>query len=1247
MQLVHNHLKKLLSKYKILNKIFPLKKIGYFDGLHESGFLYGWAINPSELGKNQKLYFFINGDLVDTNWTGQDRPDVSEKTGMDGRTAGFYCALQSIEYFDRLKSGSILRIAFDEFANENLKGELLIDDSNIPKLLQGTMRLLASAKPDVHHYPIEKIFSNTALSDSIHWTDKAAIFLNHFLHQFINSEDSDFLSQVKNTAECWHLPSNLLEPQLIYALWYIKIDKLDRINLNYLEMAFLERFHQNDPKGNYETLRERCFSVLEIIHHYLLLIDVCSEKTALKLKAKIAFLFGKWTYKLGGPHELVLQFLDLVPQGEIEKFPTSMGLELLGRMQRAANRNTLAAKSFKAAIDKGQCSWFSYHEMSVLLYHYSESIGSFSDSILTNAITQFILASELNPSQRLSHREALAFLDICFDKLMDETKSMAEMGLVIEAISKRSKKLQLIRKLTNQLLSKDQIEASGITEKNWISKNNPKIMFLGSKNLYQCFNYRIIQKMEMCKALNLEYDFIDTNDLRSINWREALIGVGLLYLCRTACTNAERILVSYAKALCIPIVYDIDDLIFDEKHFPSSLKTYANTINKSQHLQLSLDCPLFAESLASADYVTVSTKTLAEHVHKFIAPDIPVIVLPNLLGNSLESFIKNHTDNSLKKRIIPARQKNTRIKIFYGSGTKAHKQVFYEKFLPAVLEIIKEFMHVDLHLMGYFEGFPEHLVKSGRIIVRDPTENFHDYLAILQEMDINIAILEESLVTDAKSEIKWLEAAAFAIPSIVSPTATYREFLVDRETVVFAKTPADWKNAMSLLITDSLARGNIGKNAQALALQKFSITNGIEILNTLFKTVGLIPSQKRKKRLLFCNVYFAPQSNGGATRVVETQVRGLLKSYYDEYEIYVLTTSEFTSSRSRNMNVEQYWYSNCLVTRLSLPLNDWVRAEDERVFKFCKHFFSVYQFDLIHMHSMQVLTASVGLAAKKLQIPYIITLHDAWWLSKYMFLIDEFGNEVNSANPLSGGSSKTSGEIKILLERDQVLRSILKDAKALLAVSQKFADLYTKAGVKNIEEHENIVEPFEVFERIPELDEKIVLGFIGGMYKHKGYHLFKQALEKGDFANFKALIIDHSLNDGEFYETTWGSTAVKFISKVKQREIGKLYSQFDVLVALSIWPESFGLVTREAINAGVYVLASDRGSIGDSIENNVNGKIISLNDKNSFINELKKLDVIKIKKIRTIHKSNNNQSNQIINYFKKIYKLYENLIDKK
>lgn len=53
-----------------------------------------------------------------------------------------------------------------------------------------------------------------------------------------------------------------------------------------------------------------------------------------------------------------------------------------------------------------------------------------------------------------------------------------------------------------------------------------------------------------------------------------------------------------------------------------------------------------------------------------------------------------------------------------------------------------------------------------------------------------------------------------------------------------------------------------------------------------------------------------------------------------------------------------------------------------------------------------------------------------------------------------------------------------------------------------------------------------------------------------------------------------------------------LYAQIDVLFCPSTWPESFGLVSREANAAGCWVVASSLGGIGENITHGLNGFVV-------------------------------------------------------
>ena len=70
----------------------------------------------------------------------------------------------------------------------------------------------------------------------------------------------------------------------------------------------------------------------------------------------------------------------------------------------------------------------------------------------------------------------------------------------------------------------------------------------------------------------------------------------------------------------------------------------------------------------------------------------------------------------------------------------------------------------------------------------------------------------------------------------------------------------------------------------------------------------------------------------------------------------------------------------------------------------------------------------------------------------------------------------------------------------------------------------------------------------------------------------------------------------------------QLYGALDVLLAPSIWPESYGLVTREALAAGLWVVASDRGAIGQDVVQGENGFVVDVADHRSLVSVLAQID---------------------------------------
>ena len=226
-------------------------------------------------------------------------------------------------------------------------------------------------------------------------------------------------------------------------------------------------------------------------------------------------------------------------------------------------------------------------------------------------------------------------------------------------------------------------------------------------------------------------------------------------------------------------------------------------------------------------------------------------------------------------------------------------------------------------------------------------------------------------------------------------------------------------------------------------------------------------------------------------------------------------------------------------------------------------------------------------------VPYINTIHDGWWVSDYNFLTDVTGAPVEpeEALPSRPPFGKSIGRS---LERRRRLRILLERSAAILGVSDAFTEIMHRSGYPATRSVPNGVPAMERVRKTRSANGKVRLVQVSGETHHKGFHLVQAAFKQGRLANLELTIIDHQRFGGPALETRWGETLVRFVGKTKQEEMHTLYAQQDVLLVPSVWPESFGLVSREATAAGLWVIASDRGAIGEGIEHGVNGWVLDV-----------------------------------------------------
>ncbi len=695
------------------------------------------------------------------------------------------------------------------------------------------------------------------------------------------------------------------------------------------------------------------------------------------------------------------------------------------------------------------------------------------------------------------------------------------------------------------------------------------VLILADLSLPQCRYYRVNQKIEQLRAAGLAVELFD-HASEIGRFVEALPRGDAAIFYRLPALPAQLRAIAAARRAGIPTFYEIDDLVFDGRYFPDSFESYGGLIDRDVYAGLITGTALYRAAMAACDYAIASTSTLA-HAMQPIVQSGRAFVHPNALGAQ-----------QTRLALAPPRaaRQSEAVHVFYGSGTRAHNEDFEVYAAPALARVMERHPNVKLIVVGHL-ALPRSLAHlAARITSLEPVWDVGVYWSMLAEADISIAVLKPGQVANCKSEIKWLEAAMLRVPSVVSATQTHREIITHGETGMLAGSIKEWVSGLEALIASPALRRRRGEAAHAAALAQRSLEAGSANLLAMFEAVREKRHAAPRRRVLVVNVFFPPQAIGGATRVVADNVRQICAEHGDEIEIEVFCTLE---GGFVPYQVERSVWQGVRVTGVTTPSDPAIdlRVTDETMGRLFGDTLDRFHPDLVHFHCIQRLTASVCDAAKARGIPYLVSVHDGWWISEHQFLLDDdlqpsrYRHDDALAQLRAGGPTS--------LHRMRRLADCLAGAARVLAVSAGFAELYRACGVSRVQVVENGVSALVPLPRRAATDGIVRLAHIGGASPHKGYTLLRAALSGGAYHNLSLLVLDHAMEPGMEKTELWGATPVRRRARMAQSQIGELYAETDILVATSIWPESYGLVTREALQAGCRVIASDRGAIGADV----------------------------------------------------------------
>ena len=334
----------------------------------------------------------------------------------------------------------------------------------------------------------------------------------------------------------------------------------------------------------------------------------------------------------------------------------------------------------------------------------------------------------------------------------------------------------------------------------------------------------------------------------------------------------------------------------------------------------------------------------------------------------------------------------------------------------------------------------------------------------------------------------------------------------------------------------------------------------------------------KKTKILSFNVYYHPQSFGGATIVAE-QLNKLLAD--DEaYEIYAVTTLPVSGWLPEYSTI-RYEYGKVTVFGVAVPAKDSAAYDNPQFSAVVKDIVGLVQPDIAHIHCIQSMGVGIVDICRQHNIKTVVTLHDAWWICPNQFMIDENNRFCEQWDTRENERSKT-------------ISRALSQIDMLLAPSKYFARLHEKTLNRPVYVNKNgVTKPSG--ETPKRKADTVRFGYVGGKTEIKGVHLILEAFRKHRFPNTELVVVDNMLNVGarSFFDSDFsGVERFRIEPAYDQDTIDRFFSEIDVLLFPTQWKESFGLTVREAVLRNVWVIATDAGGVSEDIIDGENGTVI-------------------------------------------------------
>lgn len=394
------------------------------------------------------------------------------------------------------------------------------------------------------------------------------------------------------------------------------------------------------------------------------------------------------------------------------------------------------------------------------------------------------------------------------------------------------------------------------------------------------------------------------------------------------------------------------------------------------------------------------------------------------------------------------------------------------------------------------------------------------------------------------------------------------------------------------------------------------------------------------KRLLSVNVYYSPQSFGGATIVAEEINKILSRDYI--WDVLVFCT--FQSQDYLPYHTMRYNTKGVTVISVNLPnsLNYKEFYRNEKIGSIFRSLVSAFRPDVAHIHSVQMVGSSIlSILKEESDVTTYLTIHDCWWICERQFMINQTGKYCFQKQIDPMVCMYCVDEQERYEVRQRYISSQLEHVDYYLFPSDFHRELHIANGFdkeKCLTNKNGVRLPDTTYRKIP--SETVRFGFTGGPGKIKGYDLIIKAFEEIELNNYELVVVDAARNVGKSWSHAFKNTKIKgkirILPPYTQDTMDSYYKHIDILLFPSQWKESFGLTVREALVRNIWIISTNGGGTTEDLVEGENANIIPISNNVSYLKNaiFKCMD-------KNWSKYENPYADDIITYQKQAEQLYQ------